>query len=191
MMLPIVFFPMFLKRWKTTYCWWFRNLANQLRSVVSPTLCKVLAPSQVVVWDFWTINSTTGDRDSLGQIGHWSHHFQLLQTLQAIRDLVVEKFRQQWAKGLDYSKDILLEFLWNTFIRSKYIYIYVYKYTCKFGYQNIYIQWPIRVYCLSRSPNSFTDDALNLSKENNYCPNCHDVYFCALSIWKLIYIGII
>ena len=39
------------------YCWWFRNPANQLRSVVYPILYKVLAPSQVVVWNFWTINS--------------------------------------------------------------------------------------------------------------------------------------
>ena len=30
---------------------------HQLRLVVYPIICKVLAPSQVVVWDFWTINS--------------------------------------------------------------------------------------------------------------------------------------
>ena len=33
------------------------NPANQLRLVVYPTIYKVLALSQVVVWDFWTINS--------------------------------------------------------------------------------------------------------------------------------------
>ena len=32
-------------------------LANQLRLIVYPIIYKVLAPSQVVVWDFWTINS--------------------------------------------------------------------------------------------------------------------------------------
>ena len=51
------------------YCWWFRNAANhliwqishylegQLRLVVCPIIYKVLAPSQVVLGDFWTINS--------------------------------------------------------------------------------------------------------------------------------------
>ena len=49
--------------------WWFRignpanhtvdetNPANQLRLVVDPIISRVLAPSQVVAWDFWTINS--------------------------------------------------------------------------------------------------------------------------------------
>ena len=36
---------------------WFRNPANQLRLVVYPIIYKVLAPSQMVVSDFWTINS--------------------------------------------------------------------------------------------------------------------------------------
>ena len=40
-----------------TYCWWFRNPANQLRLVAYPIVYRVLAPSQVIVWDFWTINS--------------------------------------------------------------------------------------------------------------------------------------
>ena len=35
------------------YCWWFRNPANQLRLVVYPIIYTVLAPSQVVVWDFF------------------------------------------------------------------------------------------------------------------------------------------
>ena len=39
-----------------------RDLTHQLRTVGSwnPIVYKVLAPSQVVVWDFWTINSTLG-----------------------------------------------------------------------------------------------------------------------------------
>ena len=43
---------------------------------------------------------------------------------------------------------------------KKQIYIYIY---CVNTYVSLAI---IRVYCLSRSPNSFTDDALNLSKDN-------------------------
>ena len=31
-----------------SYCWWFRNPANQLRLIVHPIICKVLAPSQLV-----------------------------------------------------------------------------------------------------------------------------------------------
>ena len=31
-----------------TYCWWFRNPANQLRLVVYPIIFRVSAPSQVV-----------------------------------------------------------------------------------------------------------------------------------------------
>ena len=42
---------------RCSYCWWFRNLANQLSLVVYPHyLRKVFAPSQVVGWDFWTIS---------------------------------------------------------------------------------------------------------------------------------------
>ena len=33
------------------YCWWLKS-CNQLRLVVYPMIYKVLAPSQVVVWDF-------------------------------------------------------------------------------------------------------------------------------------------
>ena len=32
---------------------------NQLRLADYPIICRVLAPFQVVVWDFWTINSMT------------------------------------------------------------------------------------------------------------------------------------
>ena len=42
------------------YCWWQPEIplsANQLRLVVYPIMYRVLAPSQVVVGDFWTINS--------------------------------------------------------------------------------------------------------------------------------------
>ena len=39
------------------YCWWFRNPVNSPveGKVVYPIIYRVLAPSQVVVWDFWTI----------------------------------------------------------------------------------------------------------------------------------------
>ena len=76
-----------------------------------------------------SINSTTvttGDSDSLGQTGHWSHHFQLLQALQAIRALVAEySGNSGWPcwKWFGYSKDILLKFPWNMFIRSKDVYL--------------------------------------------------------------------
>ena len=40
--------------------WFFvRNPANQLSLGKYPIIYKVLASSQVVVWDFWTINSIT------------------------------------------------------------------------------------------------------------------------------------
>ncbi len=35
------------------------NLGILLRLVVYPIIYKVLVPSQVVVWDFWTINNIT------------------------------------------------------------------------------------------------------------------------------------
>ena len=39
-------------------CWWFRNPANQLIGIGYPRIIyRVLGTSQVVVWDFWTINS--------------------------------------------------------------------------------------------------------------------------------------
>ena len=41
------------------YCWWLKSGYHQLRLVVYPIDYKVLAPSQVVVRDFWTINSIT------------------------------------------------------------------------------------------------------------------------------------
>ena len=44
-----------------SYCWWFRNHANQLRLVVEipfeVPLFTGFYTSQVVGWDFWTINS--------------------------------------------------------------------------------------------------------------------------------------
>ncbi len=43
--------------WVSCYCWWFRNPANQLRLVVFSVIYKGCFKSQVVVWDFWTINS--------------------------------------------------------------------------------------------------------------------------------------
>ena len=33
------------------------EILDQLRLVLYPIIYKVLAPSQVVVWDFWTINT--------------------------------------------------------------------------------------------------------------------------------------
>ena len=41
--------------------WFFvRNPANQLSLGKYPIIYKVLAPSQVVVWDIWTISITIG-----------------------------------------------------------------------------------------------------------------------------------
>ena len=37
-----------------------KSSAHQLTLVVYPIKYKVLAPSQVVVWDFWTINGSNG-----------------------------------------------------------------------------------------------------------------------------------
>ena len=39
------------------YCWWLKSGDHQLRLVVYPMIYRALGPSQVVVWDFWTINS--------------------------------------------------------------------------------------------------------------------------------------
>ena len=38
-------------------CWWFRNPANQLSLVVYPIIYDQFCISQMVVWDFWSINS--------------------------------------------------------------------------------------------------------------------------------------
>ena len=45
--------PTWIQQQNTVDGW---NPANQLRLVVYPIIYKVLTPSQVVVWDFWTIN---------------------------------------------------------------------------------------------------------------------------------------
>ena len=37
------------------YCWWKKSCTSWYGKY--PIICRVLAPSQVVVWDFWTINS--------------------------------------------------------------------------------------------------------------------------------------
>ena len=53
--------------WFIWYCWWFRNPANQVRLVVYPIIYRDWDTSQVVVWDFWTINSSMvshGDLDA-------------------------------------------------------------------------------------------------------------------------------
>ena len=43
-----------------SYCWWFTNPAfTGWGWWFFPIIDKVSAPSQVVVWDFWTINSIT------------------------------------------------------------------------------------------------------------------------------------
>ena len=48
--------------WHTLHTVDGRNPAKQLRLVVYPIICEgFLAPSQVVVWDFWTTNSTDFD----------------------------------------------------------------------------------------------------------------------------------
>ena len=39
------------------YCWW-KKILHQLRLVVCRTIHRVSKTSQVVVWDFWTIDST-------------------------------------------------------------------------------------------------------------------------------------
>ena len=62
---------------RDSYCWWLKSSVHQLRLVVSPIIYSVLAPSQVVVWDFFhqqLANSqlTFSWRDSLSLPS--SHH---------------------------------------------------------------------------------------------------------------------
>ena len=45
-----------------SYCWWFRNPANQWRLVV-PLFTGFYDTSQVAVWDFWTV----------WEFPHWNH----------------------------------------------------------------------------------------------------------------------
>ena len=58
------------------------EILHQLRLVVYPIIYKVLAPSQVVVWDFWTINSIT-TKKSTNQSPH-----SLIRTLWKVTHLI-------------------------------------------------------------------------------------------------------
>ena len=69
---------------KMSYCWWFRNPANQWRLVLYPIIYKVLYIQTVVVWDFFNIGVFRwGRRFSTwatdGVAGRWSqvHRWEL------------------------------------------------------------------------------------------------------------------
>ena len=96
-----------------TYCWWFRNPANQLRWRVYHYLQGFeFCTCQVVVWDFWTINNVClvvvnlcfGDRipemsqeilhSSSGRTNAWTNECVLADAQDECRGVSWEVFEQ-------------------------------------------------------------------------------------------------
>ena len=80
------------------YGWWFRNpVRSPVDMVIFPIICRVYKTSQVVVWNFWTINSRYWTSQWL--IGSLSHLFTRVLYIPSWSGKFFIDFSTVWCSG--------------------------------------------------------------------------------------------
>ena len=112
---------------ENTSRYWKKSSIYQLRLVVYHTIYRVFAPSQVVVWDFWTIKSI--NKRSFSVRCWYSKGLSIKKNKDALH------VKRRKTATLQRSRSPRME-MWSWItsknnVHSTYIYIYMqYKYTC-------------------------------------------------------------
>ena len=138
---------------------------HQLRLVVYPTIHRVLAPSQVAVSDFWTINSMKGSKSLTASWVYQRPHCSSLTLAPKQADHIIHSIG--WSEILRHQTGVYIKLLAQVDEMSKHSFTIISNYTytmfsisiVKYDiewmlYMHIHATWPASFSC-PKSSNGF------------------------------------